>query len=191
MVSHFGAAARLLTGLDVRRIAPPQLVPEIVRQRLADNVHTLENLPALTASRIILRPSGPESGRAARAQGADKRAFPQVRLGGAAGDRTQDRRIMRSPARRSRCSTCTDTTESCRRWPSLHCMHGCLGPRTGPRLTAAITGCQLQSVTAARDAHRRQVADYRGRAVAARGEGPLRRILNVWPTSGLRLTRIA
>jgi len=61
MVSHFGAAARLLTGLDVRRIAPPQLVPEIVRQRLADNVHTLENLPALTASRIILRPSGPES----------------------------------------------------------------------------------------------------------------------------------
>lgn len=37
--------ADLLTGLDVRRIAPPELVPQIVRQRLADHVHTLENLP--------------------------------------------------------------------------------------------------------------------------------------------------
>ncbi len=30
-------------------------------------------------------------------------------------------------------TTCTDTTEPCRRWPSLHCMYGWLGPRTGPR----------------------------------------------------------
>jgi hypothetical protein len=41
----------VLAGLDVRRIAPPQLIPEIVGQRLADNVHTLENLPALTVRR--------------------------------------------------------------------------------------------------------------------------------------------
>ena len=40
---------------------------------------------------------------------------------------------MRTTARRSRRSTCTDTTEPCHRWPSLHCMHGWLGPRTGPR----------------------------------------------------------
>jgi len=29
----------------------------------------------------------------------------------------------------------------------LHSWHGRLGPRTGPRLTAVITGCQLQNVT--------------------------------------------
>ena len=40
---------------------------------------------------------------------------------------------MRTAARLSRRSTCTDTTEPCHRWPSLHCMHGWLGPRTGPR----------------------------------------------------------
>ena len=34
---------------------------------------------------------------------------------GAGGARTHDRRIMRSPARRSRCATCADTTESCHR----------------------------------------------------------------------------
>src|SRR5580658_5072703 len=52
---------------------------------------------------------------------------------GAGGARTHDRRIMRTTARRSRRSTCTDTTEPCHRWPSLHTMHGWLGPRTGPR----------------------------------------------------------
>jgi hypothetical protein len=57
----------------------------------------------------------------------------QARTGGAGGARTHDRRIMRTTARRSRCSTCTVTTEPCHRWPSLHCMHGWLGPRTGPR----------------------------------------------------------
>ena len=36
--------------------------------------------------------------------------------GGAGGARTHDRRIMRSTARCSGCATCTDTTESCRRW---------------------------------------------------------------------------
>jgi hypothetical protein len=59
--------------------------------------------------------------------------FIQLRLRGADGARTHDRRIMRTTARRSRRSTCTDTTEPCHRWPSLHCMHGWLGPRTGPR----------------------------------------------------------
>jgi hypothetical protein len=53
--------------------------------------------------------------------------------GGAGGARTHDRRIMRTAARRSGRSTCTDTTAPCHRWPSLHCMHGWLGPRTGPR----------------------------------------------------------
>src|SRR5580658_482594 len=53
--------------------------------------------------------------------------------GGAGGARTHDRRIIRTTARRSRRSTCTDTVEPCHRWPSLHCMHGWLGPRTGPR----------------------------------------------------------
>src|SRR5580693_7823150 len=52
---------------------------------------------------------------------------------GAGGARTHDRRIMRTTAQRSRRSTCTDTTEPCHRWPSLHTMHGWLGPRTGPR----------------------------------------------------------
>ena len=37
--------------------------------------------------------------------------------GGAGGARTHDRRIMRSPARRSERANCTDTTEACRRWP--------------------------------------------------------------------------
>jgi hypothetical protein len=36
-------------------------------------------------------------------------------------------------ARRSRRSTCTDTTEPCHRWPRLHWLHRWLGPRTGPR----------------------------------------------------------
>ncbi len=62
------------------------------------------------------------------------RTFDQATTGGAGGARTHDRRIMRTTARRSRGSTCTDTTEPCHRWPSLHCMHGWLGPRTGPRL---------------------------------------------------------
>jgi hypothetical protein len=61
------------------------------------------------------------------------RTFIQQTLRGAGGARTHDRRIMRTTARRSRRSTCTDTTEPCHRWPSLHCMHGWLGPRTGPR----------------------------------------------------------
>jgi hypothetical protein len=61
------------------------------------------------------------------------RIFIQVRCSGAGGARTHDRRIMRTTARRSPRSTCTDTTEPCHRWPSLHCMHGWLGPRTGPR----------------------------------------------------------
>jgi hypothetical protein len=71
---------------------------------------------------------------------------PQV----AGGARTHDRRIMRSTAQRSGRATCTDTKESCRRWRLLHRLHGWLGPRTGPRLTMVITGCQLQNVTAAR-----------------------------------------
>ena len=57
----------------------------------------------------------------------------QATRGGAGGARTHDRRIIRSAGRRSRRSTCTDATEPCHRWPSLHCMHGWLGPRTGPR----------------------------------------------------------
>ena len=40
----------------------------------------------------------------------------QVRLGGAGGARTHDRRIMRTTARRSGCATCTDTTQPCHRW---------------------------------------------------------------------------
>jgi hypothetical protein len=61
------------------------------------------------------------------------RKFMQIKCSGAGGARTHDRRIMRTTARRSRGSTCTDTTEPCHRWPLLHCMHGWLGPRTGPR----------------------------------------------------------
>jgi hypothetical protein len=64
---------------------------------------------------------------------ADFRISIQILLGGAGGARTHDRRIMRTTAWRSPRSTCTDTTEPCHRWPSLHCMHGWLGPRTGPR----------------------------------------------------------
>ncbi len=37
--------------------------------------------------------------------------------GGAGGARTHDRRIMRTTARRSGRTTCTDTTESRRWWP--------------------------------------------------------------------------
>ena len=47
---------------------------------------------------------------------------------------------MRTTARRSRRSTCTDTTAPCHRWASLHCMHGWLGPRTGPRLPQRAPG---------------------------------------------------
>jgi len=54
--------------------------------------------------------------RAARPQGADKRAYPQFRLGGAGGARTHDRRIMRSMVPCTPRASCTDTTESCRRW---------------------------------------------------------------------------
>ena len=41
----------------------------------------------------------------------------QVRLGGAGGARTHDRRIMRTTAQYTECPSCTDTAESCRRWP--------------------------------------------------------------------------
>jgi uncharacterized protein (DUF433 family) len=44
-------------------------------------------------------------------------AQPACATGGAGGARTHDRRIMRSPARRCRRSTCTDTTQACHRWP--------------------------------------------------------------------------
>ena len=41
----------------------------------------------------------------------------QVRLGGAGGARTHDRRIMRTTAPCTVLTTCTDTTEPCHRWP--------------------------------------------------------------------------
>jgi hypothetical protein len=46
---------------------------------------------------VILRPSNPENVPATRPQGADKRASPQFRLGGAGGTRTHGRRIMSPP----------------------------------------------------------------------------------------------
>lgn len=42
------------------------------------------------------------------------RTFIHVTIRGAGGDRTHDRRIMRSLARRSGRSACTDTAKSCR-----------------------------------------------------------------------------
>jgi hypothetical protein len=36
----------------------------------------------------------------------------------------------------------------------LHCLHRWLGPRTGPRTNVAVTGCQLQNVTAVQPTQR-------------------------------------
>jgi hypothetical protein len=59
---------------------------------------------------VILRPSNPENVPATRPQGADKRASPQFRLGGAGGTRTHGRRIMRSTAPCNERASCTDGT---------------------------------------------------------------------------------
>jgi hypothetical protein len=70
----------------------------------------------VAASATILRPSGPESVPATQSQGPDNRASPQLRLGGAGGARTHDRRIMRTTASGTVSASCTDTTEPCHRW---------------------------------------------------------------------------
>jgi hypothetical protein len=72
--------------------------------------------------------------------------------GGAGGARTHDRRIVSSLAWRSGCAACTDTTDPRRH--NAHCTHfrQWLGPRTGPRLTAAIASCRSHSVTMLRAA---------------------------------------
>jgi hypothetical protein len=79
--------------------------------------------------RMLPTAAGPRTSQPGQITGFRRRGY----VCGAGGARTHDRRIMRTTARRSRRSTCTDTTEPCHRWPSLHCMHGWLGPRTGPR----------------------------------------------------------
>jgi hypothetical protein len=61
-------------------------------------------------------------------------AFPQVRLGGAAGDRTQDRRIMRGTAGRPEQPACTDRPIDSAGMRRMHTVSRAVVPRLVPRL---------------------------------------------------------
>jgi predicted nucleic acid-binding protein len=77
------------------------------------------DVPLVTAdSRIKTRRHSTMQGRNLRHADLTGGVRGRLRVaGGAGGARTHDRRIMRSMARRIVRTTCTDTTEPCRRWP--------------------------------------------------------------------------
>jgi hypothetical protein len=113
------------------------------RQRGRKRVLSGTDVPRLLPTAAVPRTSQP-----GQITGFRRRGY----VCGAGGARTHDRRIMSSLAWRSGCAACTDTTDTCRH--DAHSTHfrQWLGPRTGPRLTAAIASCRSHKVTTARAA---------------------------------------